>query len=86
MGLPLFIHINHPCEEVDLWRVDHPELEKLARGQGYIYIEELRKIVSSHADLLEALEKIARLPYDSTYFDPIFDMEQTAKQAIEKAR
>ena len=56
MGLPLFVNINHPREEVDLWHVQQPELEKAARGQGYIHIKELRNIVSSHEDLLEALE------------------------------
>ena len=89
MGLPLFIHINHPCEEVDLWRVQQPELEKVARGQGYIYIEELRNIVSSHADLLEALEELVTIvetAREEGYDNIDYSTTKPARLAIEKAK
>jgi hypothetical protein len=43
----IWVHLNHPCLEIDVWRNVLPEDEEAAIGQGYIPLEKLRELVES---------------------------------------
>ena len=38
----IWVHLNHPCQEIDVWYTTQPEEAKIAKRQGYIPLIELR--------------------------------------------
>ena len=43
----IWVHLNHPCREIDVWYVTQPEEAKIAKRQGYIPLTTLRLIYAA---------------------------------------
>jgi len=43
----IWVHLNHPCREIDVWYVTQPEEAKFAKRQGYIPLTTLRLIYAA---------------------------------------
>ena len=41
----IWVHLYHPCKEIDVWYVTQPEEARAARRQGYIPLTELRAMI-----------------------------------------
>lgn len=56
----VFIHLNHPCWDIDIWVLDEPEIDiPLAKGQGYISLAELRDLKTRIAMLEERISQLS---------------------------
>jgi len=55
------INLEHPCRGIDVWMVDTEEDEKIAHGQGYISIDEIREI----AELSFEIDETHNFPYET---------------------
>ena len=43
----IWVHLNHACDEIDVWHVTQPEEARAATGQGYIPLTKLRQLKAS---------------------------------------
>ena len=51
----IWVHLNHACDEIDVWRVTQPEEARIAKGQGYIPLTTLRQLKAENKAFREWL-------------------------------
>ena len=57
----VMVHLHHPCREIDIWVLDDVNEEvKIARGQGYISLTNLRKMERACRRLVNTIDAAAR--------------------------
>lgn len=47
----ILININHPCYEVDVVELTDKDEIKIVKGQGYIELDDLRRIVDKEEEM-----------------------------------
>ena len=47
----IYVHLNHPCREIDVWRTTQPEEKRIALRQGYVSLVSLRQLVAENERL-----------------------------------
>jgi len=52
----IYVHLNHPCREIDVWRTTQPEEKRIALRQGYVSLVSLRQLEDENERLLAACQ------------------------------
>ena len=52
----IWVHLNHPCQEIDVWYTTQPEEAKIAKRQGYVPLLELRDRYLDNEEEITTLE------------------------------
>ena len=52
----IMVNLYHACTEIDVWAIDTEEQEKIARGQGYVSLKELRDLKEHAWKMVELKE------------------------------
>lgn len=55
----IYVHLNHPCSEIDVWVLGEQDSEDIARRQGYVPLEELRQMAAENERLQAIVNSFA---------------------------
>lgn len=44
----IYVHLRHPCDDVDVWYVESMDEAKIAVQQGYISLNDLRRLSDNY--------------------------------------